>query len=191
TLLIHDNDPPTVNFAAAETVFRGGAGAVEIELTLSKPPAGTVLVDYATETGGSAEPGRDYVAVHDTLVWPVGATRRSFLVTVLANPDRRGPRTVWLRLRSALNATVGPTNLAVLRIEDAPPPRLQASRTGAGEWWIEADAVPGARLQLQRSADLRDWTPRQERTAGEGPVVFREPADPAPPAWYYRVRVVR
>lgn len=189
-LLILDNDPPTVNFAAREMVFRGGAGAVEIQLVLSKPPAQTVLVDYATEQGGSAEPGRDYVAVHDTLVWPAGESRRSLVVTVLANPQRREPRTLWLRLRDALNAYVGPDNLAVLRIEDAPPPRLRLTRSTTGEWRVEADTVAGAVLQLQGSSNLRQWEIRQEATALEGPVVFLEPGLGTKTS-YYRVRVVR
>lgn len=192
-LIIEDNDPPTVNLSAAEYVFRAGAGAAEIHVTLSKPGQETILVNHATLEGGTAVPGVDYIAVSDTLVFAPGQTSRPFVVTVLANPQRTGPRTVWLKLNSALNASMGPLTSGVLRIDDAGPPVLGNARIGSdGRFHMDIQSDPGALLQIQTATGMGGlWQIRETVTNHTGFMDY--PGLPVTEAdgVFYRVRLLQ
>jgi hypothetical protein len=193
TLIIEDNDPPTVNLAQAEYVFRAGTGTAEIHVTLSKPGQETILVDHATVEGGTAIPGVDYIAVSDTLVFSPGQTARPFLVTVLANPQRTSPRTVWLKLNSALNASMGPLTSGVLRIDDAGAPVLSNARIGAdGRFTMDIQSAAGAVLQIQTITAFDGlWQIRGTVTNHTGSLTY--PGLPVTEAAevFYRVRLLR
>lgn len=191
-LTIEDNDPPTVNLTSAEHVFRAGAGAAEIGVRLSKPGRETILVDHATQQGGTAVPGVDYIAVSDTLVFSPGQTNKAFLVTVLADPDRSSPRTVWLKLNGALNASMGPLTSGVLRIDDAAPPLLRNPRIDAtGRFRMDIQSAVGAVLQVQSATGFGLWQIRQTLTNHTGMVTYQgEPASAAVEL-FYRVRLLR
>lgn len=192
-LTIEDNDPPTVNLTSAEYVFRAGAGAAEIGVKLSKPGRETILVDHATLEGGTAVPGVDYIPVSDTLVFSPGQTNRAFVVTVLENPARTGPRTVWLKLNGALNASMGPLTSGLLRIDDAAPPLLGNVRIDAtGRFRMDIQSAAGAVLQVQSASGFDGpWQIRETLTNLTGVVSYQgEPAG-ATAELFYRVRLLR
>ena len=187
-LTIQDNDPPTVNLSQSEYRFQGRAGSAGIDVHLSKTGTQTILVDYATVAGGTAVPGVDYIAVNDTLLFSPPQTERPFLITILDNPQRTSPRTVWLRLNGALNATLGPQTTGLLRIEDNAPVRLSNPRVqkgGAFSFDIVSDA--GATLRVEGSRDLLEWDVLQTLPNPGGTVTFIDFEAAASDRHYYRV----
>jgi hypothetical protein len=109
----------SVQFASASYGATDGQGAVPITVTLSTPSSQTVTVNYATTTGGSAEPGVDYTPTSGTLTFQPGQTSQSFNVQVLDDTDPSGnPLTVNLALSSPGNATLGAQSTAVLDIAE-------------------------------------------------------------------------
>jgi PKD repeat protein len=190
-LTIQDNDPPVVNFAQAEYTFAAPAGSATINVTLSKPATGTILVDYASVEGGSAVPGEDYVAVSDTLVFSPGETSRGFVITVLANPDRDGPRTIWLRLNNALDAVLGPVSSAVLRLQEPVIPTVENPRyLSDGRFSMDIVSAPGSTVQVQASQNFVVWHLFDVLTNETGRITWTEAAPGGLEYRFYRVRLL-
>jgi Ca2+-binding RTX toxin-like protein len=122
---IVDNDA-----ASGKPVVRVGnqvvdeaAGTVTFELTLDRPSAGTVKVDYAT-ANGTALAGSDYVATGThTLSFAPGETCRTVTVDLVDDTSAEGSQWFDLRLSNAVGATLLPEahGRATIGANDAAP----------------------------------------------------------------------
>jgi hypothetical protein len=192
-LEILDNDPPTVNFAAAEYHAEEAAGSAPIAVTLTKPYAQTVLVDYATQ-GGTAVPGKDYVVASGTLIFSPGQTNRVFHVTLLPNPAAGSGVTVGLQLSDFVNVLPGPRIHATLLIADADALTLTAlGFDDLGGFHLQITGPPGQRVRVETASDLGPspvWEVLGTLDNPTGTVEFSDPAATGQVRRYYRAQAV-
>jgi hypothetical protein len=128
TVNVVDNDgQPKVGFIAATFseseggVIVNGLVTSTVVVSLSRPSALTVTVNYGV-TGGTATAGSDYLApIAGTLTFPPGSTAQSFKVVVINDPlDEALRETIILTLSSPVRATLD-TNPATFFIIDDDP----------------------------------------------------------------------
>src|SRR5262245_51728150 len=87
----------TVGFSSSTYAVDEYAGTATITVTLDSTPPGTVTVDYATVTGGSATSGTDYTTATGTLTFLVSdPLSKSFTVTIANDLVYEGDETVSL-----------------------------------------------------------------------------------------------
>ncbi|MFG2896145.1 glycoside hydrolase family 3 N-terminal domain-containing protein [Streptomyces zaomyceticus] len=99
---------PTLNTkvitrSVVHPVDEGGSARVDVSVatTGSGPTGEPVTVTYETESGGSAEPGKDYRPVTGSVVFPAGTasgTTRSITVPTLKDGSAEAAETIPLRL---------------------------------------------------------------------------------------------
>ncbi|MEF9880888.1 glycoside hydrolase family 3 protein [Streptomyces sp. P9-A4] len=92
-----------VTRSVVHPVDEGGSARVDVSVatTGSGPTGAPVTVTYATESGGGAEPGKDYRPVSGSLVFPAGTpsgTTRSFTVPTLEDGVAESAETIPVRL---------------------------------------------------------------------------------------------
>ncbi len=111
TVLVVDDDfgPGNLGFVSATFVVDENGTNAAIEVVRTFGITGTVAIDAATVAGGTAVPGRDYLATNTTLTFPDGVTNATFLVPVIGNIIIEGNRTINLALSNPRNLTT-PTN---------------------------------------------------------------------------------
>ena len=84
TVTIVDDDPPgAIRFGAAGYTA-SEAGEARITVERGSGTAGAVTVHYATEAGGTATAGSDYVATSGTLTFAAKETRKTFTIPLLS-----------------------------------------------------------------------------------------------------------
>ncbi|WP_322816600.1 beta strand repeat-containing protein, partial [Chloroflexus sp.] len=134
--IIRDDDPPALRFATGDVVVNENAGLVTLTVTLSRAATVPVSVDYATITGGTAQPGdgsaptHDYVPVSGTLNFAVGETSRTFMIQILNNASSDQPfETILVSLSNPTGATLGDPSTATVTIVDAAPVLLTQDPT--------------------------------------------------------------
>ena len=94
--------PPGLTVADAE-VEEAANATLAFAVTLSRPPSGTVTVDYAT-SDGTAAAGSDYTATSGTLAFAVGETAKTVSVPVLDDAHDEGSETLTLTLSNPSGA---------------------------------------------------------------------------------------
>ena len=114
------NDDQRVRFST--TSYSVAEGSVGSLLVLREgPPNGTITVNFATISGGTATAGSDYKPVSGTLTFGPGVVSQTISVGTLRDPLREGNETVGVQLSSpSKGVTLGTPNLAVLTIVDSP-----------------------------------------------------------------------
>jgi uncharacterized repeat protein (TIGR01451 family) len=123
TLVIEDDDAPTVDFAHSTYSVDEGAGpagavSATITVTLSSAPGVTVTVDYAA-AGGTATAGEDYTATSGILTFTPGVTVQTMVVPIVDDALFEADETVNLSLSDPVALLVGSArNPAVLTIVD-------------------------------------------------------------------------
>ena len=138
--------PTGITVADARTLEAENAALV-FEVTLSRPPAETITVEYET-SDGTAQAGVDYIASAGTLTFPRGKTRRTVTVTVLSDSEQEGMET----LRLTLSAPTGSNSFladaeAIGEISDRNPlARDWLARLGRTIASMVVDAI-GRRLE--------------------------------------------
>ncbi len=105
TVTVQSNDtPPSVHFGFPTYAFAEGDGAVTIAVTLSRPSALPVQVNYAT-SNGTALAGVDYQPVSGTLTFAPLITRETFPVTLLDDTLAEDYKNLYLTLSNPVVAT--------------------------------------------------------------------------------------
>lgn len=115
--------PPAITVADA-AIEEGQAGTRELvfTVTLDRPAAGSVTVDYAT-ADGTARAGQDYVATQGRLTFAPGETSRTIRVTVTGDAAVEADEALLLRLSSPVGATLADAEaIGTIRNDDVAPP---------------------------------------------------------------------
>ena len=94
--------PPGLAVADAE-VEEAANATLAFAVTLSRPPSGTVTVDFAT-SDGTATAGSDYTATSGTLAFAAGETAKTVSVPVLDDDHDEGSETLTLTLSNPSGA---------------------------------------------------------------------------------------
>jgi len=99
--------PPTVSIGNAAAITEGDTGTLNatFTVTLSKPSAAAVTVNYTT-MDIDARAGSDYVAGTGTLTIPAGQTSGTITVAVVGDRIAESRETFSVQLTSATNATI-------------------------------------------------------------------------------------
>ncbi len=109
---------PAVAFSSAIYTAAMAPAVVPISVTLSRPTALTVTVDYAAVDGGGIA-GFGYVATHGTLTFPPGTLGQQFGVSITGIP-LTATQTITLSLSNPVHAALGQPNLATLKLRALP-----------------------------------------------------------------------
>jgi len=125
--IILDDDPPTIRFASSDVVVQESGVSATLTVTLSRAYTTLVTVDYATRTGGTAQPGdgsqptHDYVPTNGTLTFAPGVTSQTFTIQIWNNSADDQPfETVQVELSNPTGgATLGNPAIATVTIVDA------------------------------------------------------------------------
>ena len=107
TITITVNDPPSLRVADVGHVEGdSGTTAYDFVVSLSRPSAQVVSVDYATVDGSATVADSDYQFATDSVSFTPGQTSRT--VTVLVNGDTRvePDESFTLHLANAINASL-------------------------------------------------------------------------------------
>jgi hypothetical protein len=115
------NHPGQLQFSSPSYSVGENGGFAQIAVTRTGGSDGTVTVDCATTTGGSAVAGADYTPSSGTLTFAPDQTSQTLTVPILddsgANPE--GNQTINLALSNPTDgATLGTPSTAVLTIPD-------------------------------------------------------------------------
>jgi len=109
---------PAMEFSAATYTVdeTDGSAVITVTRTLSQ---GTSTVNYATVSGGTADPINDYTQVSGTLTFLPGVTTQTFVVPIINNPQSENTtKTVFLALTTATGGYIDYQPTAVLTIID-------------------------------------------------------------------------
>jgi hypothetical protein len=113
-----------VQFSAAVYSVDEGAGSATITIVLSAPAARRVSVEV-NRAGGTADPGKDYGKIVNTLNLNQGTTRQTFTIQIVDDAIDEEDETVVLALRNPTNAVLGApaeATLAIIDNDTTPPP---------------------------------------------------------------------
>ncbi|MEO7318696.1 MAG: Calx-beta domain-containing protein [Chthoniobacteraceae bacterium] len=120
THTIIDNDslsPPTAGFAAVSGTGVESQSSTTIAVSLSRPQAGPVLVDYSA-TGGSATLGADYSLPSGTLIFAAGETVKMFTLSIIDDTLSELSETILISVTNPVGATLGANATYTYTIED-------------------------------------------------------------------------
>ncbi len=134
--------PPSPGVVQFSSVAFGGSENTSATITVTRTGGsfGAASVNYNT-SNGTATAGTcgtdDYVAASGTLNWADGdSASKTFNVVLCADNVVDAAETVNLTLSSAVGATIGANNSAVLTITDVPPPLPTGTYTvGSGGYF--------------------------------------------------------
>ncbi|MEW8049745.1 MAG: Calx-beta domain-containing protein [Candidatus Thiodiazotropha sp.] len=102
-----------LQFSSASYSANENAGSVAVTVTRSGGTTGTLSIDYATTTDGTATAGQDFTAVSGTLDFTEGESSKQFTINLLDDAVFEGNETVGLLLSGT---DVGVLNSAILTI---------------------------------------------------------------------------
>ncbi|BAZ80882.1 putative peptidase [Sphaerospermopsis kisseleviana NIES-73] len=119
TVNIADNDLPSINLSANQTVVEGNTSPqnVTYTVTLSSASTETVTVQYAT-VGNTAIAGSDYTTTSGTLTFAPGVTSQVINIPILNDDLNEADETFTLTLSSPTNANLGTTTTVTTTITD-------------------------------------------------------------------------
>ena len=111
TVNIADNDFPSINLSANQTIVEGFTSpqTVGYTATLSSASPQTITVQYAT-TNGTATAGSDYTSTNGTLTFNPGVTSQVINIPILNDSLNEANETFTLSLSSPTNANLGISN---------------------------------------------------------------------------------
>ena len=144
--------PPALSVADAAAAE---GAALAFRVTLDRPAAAPVTVDYAT-SDGTATAGEDYTEASGTLVFAPGETAKTVEIAVLDDALDEGGETMGLALSNAAGAGIA-RGAATGAIADpaapsGPPPALSVADA-------EAQEGPGAVLAFRVTLDRASAAP--------------------------------
>ena len=123
TATIIDNDASsagTPQVSINDLVVDEAAGTANFVITLDRPSAGVVSIDYATKNG-TALAGSDYVAASGTLKFAPGETAKTVKVGLINDTLPEGAEAFSLGLSNLVGATaLNPVGTAVIAANDEP-----------------------------------------------------------------------
>jgi uncharacterized repeat protein (TIGR01451 family)/uncharacterized delta-60 repeat protein len=107
----------TVNFVVNENIVNAVVTVIR-----TNGSSGSVSVQYATVTGGTAAPGVDYTTRSGTLTFNNGQTNRTFTIPISDDTSVEPDETIFVRLSGAGGgATIGLTNAVVTIVDNDTP----------------------------------------------------------------------
>lgn len=115
-------NPPTAS--APDGVAAEGAGAVRMELRLSKPAIAPVVFEYAT-ADGSAKAGEDYQSTRGRGEIAAGESQAGFEVPILDDAESESEETFSVRFSGITNALPAELESIVTIADDDKPPVTQ------------------------------------------------------------------
>jgi PKD repeat protein len=121
TIIILDDDPATVAFAATNFNAIEGSGEATITVMLTAASGLPVTVRYAA-TNGVATPGLDFTPVEGLLLFAPGQTNQTFTVPLIDESLDELSETIDLVLFNSTNAFLGsPANATLTILDDDNP----------------------------------------------------------------------
>ncbi|HYE50843.1 MAG TPA: Calx-beta domain-containing protein [Azospirillaceae bacterium] len=126
TVVIKDDDLPTLAITPAVTVKEGEAGAAVLTVTLDKASTLPVTVDYAA-TAGDAEAGKDFLAASGTVTFLPGETSRTVSVSLLDDKQIEPDEGFTVVLTNPAGATLTDKATATVKIVDNDLPSISVS----------------------------------------------------------------
>jgi uncharacterized delta-60 repeat protein len=118
TAVDKDVSPGTLGFNSGAYSVDENAGNAIITVTRTNGTTGTITIQYATVSGGTAASGADYTTRTGTLTFRPGETSKTFTVPIIDDSSVEPDETISLRLSNATGgALYGLTN-ATLSIID-------------------------------------------------------------------------
>ena len=136
--------PPGLTVADAE-VQEAANATLAFAVTLSRAPAGTVTVNYAT-SDGTATAGSDYTATSGTLTFAAGETEKMVSVPVFDDAHDEGSETLTLTLSNPSGAYLADGSATGTITNSDPMPRAWITRFGRTVGSQVVDAI-GQRLE--------------------------------------------
>ena len=129
TATIIDNDAPsgTPQVSISNLTVDEAAGTANFLITLDRPSAGVVSIDYATQDGApitgvpAAQAGADYVAASGTVKFAAGETAKTVKIQLINDNLQEGAEAFSLALSGLVGATaLNPVGTAVIAANDEP-----------------------------------------------------------------------
>ena len=169
TATIIDNDAPsgTPQVSIGDLVVDEADGTANFVITLDRPSASVVSIDYATQDGApitgaaAAQAGSDYVAASDTLNFLPGETAKTVKVQLINDTLPEGAEAFSLKLSNLVGATsLDPVGTAVIAANDEPLVSKSAisiddvvvgEQDGFADFVIRLDAPTSAPLTVDYS----------------------------------------
>ena len=122
TVTITDNEGPVAGFSQGWYIVSEAVGSATITVTLTKAPASSCSVNYATSDGTATQPG-DYTSTSGTLTFTSSDTSKTFDVPIIDDSLDEPLQSLSVALSSPVNCTLAGThNPAVLSIIDNDEP---------------------------------------------------------------------
>ncbi len=131
TLLIRDNEPPTVSFFKANSRVLESAGEVAVVAQLSRASTETIVVQYGLS--GSASPdgdGQDYQAPEvSSVTFQPGTVQVNVPIAIVDDTEFEGLETIELTLAKPGNAGLGEIPTHTMTIVDNEKARVEFQAT--------------------------------------------------------------
>ena len=167
---IIDDEPVASVRAVTDAINEGDFGTqdVEFEISLDKPAAGPITVDYAT-ADVTATAGSDYTAVSGTLVFGLGDRDQSVFVSISGDVVEEGDERLDLVLSNPTGATLDPdpdNSMAELVIMDDDAPGTFAALNDTGVTYC-ADAANSLLACPQTGFPEQDGETGRDLTAND------------------------
>ena len=190
TATIIDNDAPpgTPQVSIGDFVVDEAAGTANFVITLDRPSAGVVSMNYATQDGApitgadAALAGSDYVAASGTLNFAPGETAKTVKVALINDTLQEGAEAFSLALSNLVGATaLNPAGTAVIGANDEPVvfrPAISiddvvvGEQDGFADFVIRLDAPTSAPLTVDYSTLNSTAFAGNDYVAGSGTLTF-------------------
>ena len=142
--LLDDDDPPQLSIEDLQ-IDEGNPGtpAVLVPVTLSAPSSFEIAVDFHT-TGGTAQPGVDYVEAAGTLLFGPGTTEAMISLQVIGDLIDEPNETLSLVLLAPVMATLGDdlAQLTLIDDDEAPIVLITGGSVEEGDEGIQVLTLP-------------------------------------------------
>ena len=184
--------PPSLSIFDA-TVIEGNAGATNAEfaLSLSRPIAQTVSVNYAT-ANGSAIAGLDFVATNGLLHFAPGQTNATIVVPVLGDYLFESNETFTVLLSNPMNTTLSRSNGVGTILDD----EIRVGIAGSSTVLLQFNTIAGRSYRVEWAAQLpatNGWSilPGAGSLTGNGGLLqITDTNAPVQPQRFYRIREI-
>ena len=182
--------PPSLSIFDA-TVIEGNVGATNAEfaLSLSRPIAQTVSVNYAT-ANGTAIAGLDLVATSGLLHFAPGQTNATIVVPVLGDYLFESNETFTVLLSNPMNTTLSRSNAVGTILDD----EIRVGIAGGSTVQLQFNTVAGRNYRVEWTAQLpstNGWSilPGAASLPGSGGLLqITDTNAPTQPQRFYRIR---
>jgi Ca2+-binding RTX toxin-like protein len=120
--------PGTLAFSSPTYTVNESGTQATITITRSNGTTGSVSVNIATATGGTATAGSDYTSLTQTLTFNNGETSKTVNIPINSDTLDEANETVNLTLANATGgATIGGASAVLTIVDNNPPPTLSIS----------------------------------------------------------------